>query len=134
MASFTGGQLHLKVRQCLFKSSSILLECVCLFLDKMPGRVNARLIGKKSGALPSAIYYLLGRINGGNAFRFPHSDYLTRQIGSLAIAAYFSLDDGVCFARDELKGLAGVLSKNGVGLVIAFVRAPSSILRSRAPG
>src|SRR6267378_7728827 len=104
LAGLAGGQLHLKIRQSLFKLSSIVLERGCFLLDEMPGWVYAGLIDEKFRALPRAIYYLLGRINGGEAFRLPHRSYLTRQICSLAITANFSLVQGVRFARDEIKG------------------------------
>src|SRR4029077_10000579 len=73
VAGLAGGQLHLKICQCLFESSSIVLERGCLFFDKMPGRVNTGLINEKFSALPGAADYLLGGINRGDAFRFPRS-------------------------------------------------------------
>jgi hypothetical protein len=134
LSSLPGGQFHLKVHQCLFKSSSVIFERRRFFFDKVPGRVDAGLIDEKSRALPGAIDYLLGRINGGNPFRFSHGGDLTRQIGGLAIAAYFPLGHRVRHTRNEIEGLAGVLAKYGIGLVKTLVCAPPSILHSCAPG
>ncbi|MGC1522994.1 MAG: hypothetical protein WA803_15750 [Steroidobacteraceae bacterium] len=133
-ASLPGCERRLEVRQCLLELSSIVLERGRLFFDKVSGRVDAGLVNKELRALPGAIDDFLCGIDGRDTFRFPHGGYLGRQIGGLAIAAYLSLVHGVRFAWDEFEGLAGVLPKYGVGLVIAFVGAPSSILHSRAPG
>ena len=133
-ARLTGGQRRLKVLQCLFKLSSIFLERCCLFFDEMPRRVDAGLIDEKFRALPRAIYYFLGRIDGRNAFCVPHGGYLAGQVGGLPIAAYFSFDYGVGAAGYEIKGFARILSKDDVRLVITLVQTPSPILHSCAPG
>src|SRR5580704_17732443 len=100
----------------------------------MARRVDAGLIDEKFRALPRAINHFLCRIDGRNAFRFPQSGDLARQIGRLPMASYFPLDDGVCAVGGEIKRFAWVLSKYDVGLVITLVPAPHSILHSRAPG
>jgi hypothetical protein len=47
LAGLAGGQLHLKIRQSLFKLSSIVLERGRLLLDKVPGWINAGLINEE---------------------------------------------------------------------------------------
>src|SRR5260370_3526106 len=44
LAGLAGGQLHLKIRQSLFKLSSIVLERGCLLLHNVPRWIKARLI------------------------------------------------------------------------------------------
>jgi hypothetical protein len=84
--------------------------------------------------LSRAIYYFVCRIDGGNALCLSYGDYLGGQICRLAVAADFPLVHRVRFSGNKIKELARVPTKYGVGLVIALVRAPSSILHSSAPG
>jgi len=134
LTSLSGGQLRLKIRQYLFKSSSIILKRDCLLFNKMSGGVDAGLVTEELRALPEAIYYLLGRIYSGDGLRLSDSTNFIGQIGSLAIAANFALVHGIGPARDKIKGFTRVLAKYSIGLVMAIVCAKSFILQTCAPG
>src|SRR5208283_2963999 len=134
LASVTGGQPRLKIRECLFKAPSIILECGGFLFNQMAGRVNARLIYKELRALTGSVYNLLGGIHGGDTLRFPHSAYLAGQINRLAVTVNLPVFLRAEISRNEFERLAGVLSKNGVRFVEALTAAPARALNPRTPG